>query len=98
MAFTHWLRNVFGPRAQVVRASRRGKSRQPSRQRRSPSFRPILEGLEDRTLLSGTRPFWIFGHNPNSVAVTEQYLKMGVNALEPDLEYFAAKASDPVSQ
>jgi hypothetical protein len=45
-----------------------------------------------------TRPFWIFAHNPNTVAITEKYIDMGVNALEPDLEYFSSKSSDPVSK
>src|SRR5262249_48018440 len=37
---------------------------------------------------STQRPFWVYGHNPNSVAITETYLQKGVNALEPDIEYF----------
>ncbi len=44
MTFTQWLRKVFGPRVQGSPASRRGKSRQPSRHR----FVPGLEFLEDR--------------------------------------------------
>jgi len=44
MTFTQWLRNAFGPRVQASRASRRGKSRQPSRRR----YMPTLELLEDR--------------------------------------------------
>src|SRR4051794_12327353 len=54
MNFTPWQRTAFGPRVQGSPAPRRGKARQPSRQQRSPSFGPILELLEDRTLLSGT--------------------------------------------
>ena len=44
MTFTQWLRKAFVPRVQDSRASRRGKSRQPSRRRRAPR----LEWLEDR--------------------------------------------------
>jgi hypothetical protein len=36
------------------------------------------------------RPFWIFAHNPDSEAITQQYLQKGVNGLEPDIEYFSA--------
>ncbi len=54
MTFQQLLHRAFGPRVQVARAPRRGKSRQRSRQRRSLSLPPILETLEDRTLLSGT--------------------------------------------
>jgi hypothetical protein len=50
----------------------------------------------DATFTDSTtpRPFWIFGHNPNTLAVTETYINMGVNALEPDVEFFADKAKD----
>jgi hypothetical protein len=44
MTFRQWLRKVFGPRAQGLRASRRDKSRLPSRYR----FVPCVEPLEDR--------------------------------------------------
>ena len=44
MTFKQWLRKAFGPRVQGSRASRRGKSRQPSRRR----CVPRLEFLEDR--------------------------------------------------
>jgi Bacterial Ig-like domain (group 3) len=44
MTFTQWLRKAFVPRVQDSRASRRGKSRQPSRRWRAPR----LEWLEDR--------------------------------------------------
>jgi hypothetical protein len=50
MTFTQWLRKVFGPRAQASRASRRGKSWQPSRHR----FVPRLELLEDRLAPANT--------------------------------------------
>ena len=44
MTFKQWLHNASGPRVGVARASRRGKSRQPSRRR----VVPRLELLEDR--------------------------------------------------
>jgi hypothetical protein len=44
------------------------------------------------------RPFWIFAHNPNTLAITESYINMGVNALEPDVEFFSDHSSDTVSQ
>lgn len=31
------------------------------------------------------RPFYIIGHNPNTIEETEQYLHLGANALEPDV-------------
>ena len=55
----------------------------------------ILVRFTDSTV---QRPFWIFGHNPNSVAITEQYINMGVNALEPDVEYFSSLKDDPVTK
>src|SRR6516164_9173964 len=54
MIFTQGLRKMFRPWMQVPSASRRDESRQPSRPQRSSFFGPILELLEDRTLLSGT--------------------------------------------
>jgi Bacterial Ig-like domain (group 3) len=44
MTVKHWLRNAFGVRARVARASRRRRSRQPSRRWHVPR----LEWLEDR--------------------------------------------------
>src|SRR5262249_28822673 len=44
------------------------------------------------------RPFWIFGHNPNTVAITEKYINMGVNALEPDVEYFDQSYMDQIDK
>src|SRR5262245_27922467 len=44
MTFKYWLHKVFGTRVQGSRASRRTKSRQPSR----PRFVPRAELLEDR--------------------------------------------------
>src|SRR5689334_24442177 len=44
MTFKQWLRQAFGPWMRSSRASRRGKSRQPLRQR----CVPRLEWLEDR--------------------------------------------------
>jgi len=31
------------------------------------------------------RPFYIIGHNPNTIAEAEEFLKLGANALEPDI-------------
>jgi hypothetical protein len=36
---------------------------------------------------STPHPFWIFGHNPNSIDDANNYVALGVNALEPDIEY-----------
>lgn len=33
------------------------------------------------------RPFFIIGHNPNTVADAINYLRAGANALEPDIHY-----------
>lgn len=33
------------------------------------------------------RPFYIIGHNPNTVADAVNYLRAGANALEPDVHY-----------
>jgi FG-GAP-like repeat/PLAT/LH2 domain/FG-GAP repeat len=35
-------------------------------------------------------PIWIFAHNPNSEFDVDLYLGLGVNALEPDIEYVPA--------
>jgi hypothetical protein len=32
-------------------------------------------------------PFWIFGHNPNANQDATDYLNLGANALEPDIEF-----------
>src|SRR5262245_18350423 len=52
MTFKQLLHKVFAPK--VSRSSRRGKSRQPSRQQRSPSIGRFLEVLEDRIVPSAT--------------------------------------------
>jgi hypothetical protein len=33
------------------------------------------------------RPFWVFGHNPNSEDDATTYMQLGANALEPDIEF-----------
>src|SRR5947209_1787580 len=33
------------------------------------------------------RPFYIIGHNPNTIAEAEEFLSAGANALEPDIIY-----------
>ena len=50
MTFKQWVRDVFGPESRAARASRRGKSRRPSKR----GYMPYVELLEDRTLLSGS--------------------------------------------
>jgi Ca2+-binding RTX toxin-like protein len=196
MTFKQWVRDLFGSESRAARASHHGKSRLPWGQQRSRCFKPIMERLEERTLLTGTpgapaatvstdrpdyapgstaviggsgfaagetvtlqvlhidgrpntdashtpwtvtadasgnfqttwtvddvdavqsklevtavgqsshttadaiftdstsppvpRPFWVIAHNPDTVEVTAQYLQMGVNGLEPDIEYFSA--------
>jgi hypothetical protein len=37
------------------------------------------------------RPFWVMGHNPNSKASAEAFLKAGANALEPDVMAWPSK-------
>jgi hypothetical protein len=36
----------------------------------------------------GPRPFYIFGHNPNSISDVVKALKAGANAIEPDVNVF----------
>jgi hypothetical protein len=47
------------------------------------------------------RPFYIIGHNPNTIEEAEEYLRYGVNALEPDIIYhsqqFYVSHAHPVS-
>jgi hypothetical protein len=46
----------------------------------------VTPGYADNQLNgSAPRPFYIFGHNPNTVADAENALKAGANALEPDI-------------
>ena len=33
------------------------------------------------------RPFYIIGHNPNTIEEAEEFLQLGANALEPDIIY-----------
>lgn len=42
----------------------------------------------------GPRPFYVFGHNPNTIKDVEKALAAGANAIEPDLNVF----EDPPDQ
>src|SRR5438128_2380104 len=43
---------------------------------------------------SGPRPFYVFGHNPNSPQNIHDDLVDGVNALEPDITFIAGNCLD----
>src|SRR5262249_1394679 len=45
---------------------------------------------------SPPRPFWIWGHNPNTIADAEANLQNGANALEPDVQAWP-NGSDPIT-
>lgn len=49
------------------------------------------------TNLQPVRPFFIYGHNPNTLDEMRQILATGANALEPDLYRFAIDTIDPFS-
>jgi hypothetical protein len=40
-------------------------------------------------LPSGPRPFYVFGHNPNTLALVTQDIADGANALEPDVNVYS---------
>ena len=46
----------------------------------------------DGNPLNGTspRPFYVFAHNPNTIADVERALSQGANALEPDINIYLA--------
>jgi hypothetical protein len=50
----------------------------------------LLDAPEDRqsNCDGGPRPFYIFGHNPNSISDVIDALKAGANAIEPDVNVF----------
>jgi glycerophosphoryl diester phosphodiesterase len=41
-----------------------------------------------RAAVFGKRPFYVFGHNPNTIKEVKSALAAGANALEPDLSMF----------
>jgi FG-GAP-like repeat/PLAT/LH2 domain len=49
-----------------------------------PPFPPIVPIIGPT---SAPHPFWVFAHNPNSEFDATAYLTLGVNALEPDIEF-----------
>ena len=50
----------------------------------------LLDAPEDRqsNCDGGPRPFYIFGHNPNSISDVLDALKAGANAIEPDVNVY----------
>jgi hypothetical protein len=42
----------------------------------------------------GPRPFYVFGHNPNSISDVKSALTAGANAIEPDLNVFEANQNE----
>ncbi len=51
-----------------------------------------------RRFLFGQRPFYVLGHNPNTIGDVEETLRAGANAIEPDINvYLMEKAKLCVS-